>query len=82
MKKSLEEWKNLSADEKKSWNMKAKGEPMSEDASNGEKSEKIINDANGNSDKGPVKSLDEVKAKANNSAQNTKSKLAAFAFQK
>ena len=82
MKKSLEEWKNLSADEKKSWNMKAKGDQMSEDASNGEKPEKIMKDANGNSDKGPVKILDELKAKTNSSAQNTKSKLAAFAFQK
>eukprot|EP00112_Aurelia_sp_Birch-Aquarium-sp1_P022414 Seg631.2 transcript_id=Seg631.2/GoldUCD/mRNA.D3Y31 product="WD repeat and HMG-box DNA-binding protein 1" protein_id=Seg631.2/GoldUCD/D3Y31 len=82
VKKSLEEWKNLPADEKKSWNMKAKGEPISGDASNGEKSEKIVNEANGSSDKGHVKSLDEVKAKTNASAQNTKSKLAAFAFQK
>ena len=62
--------------------MKAKGETISEDASNGEKPEKLINEANGLSEKGSVKSLDEVKAKTNNSAQNTKSKLAAFAFQK
>ena len=80
--KSLEEWKSLSAEEKKTWNAKAKGEcGKNESLSGTHKS--IIVDANENdAGKNKIKTLNEVKEKTKQSTNSSKSKLAGFAFKK
>lgn len=74
--KSLEEWKSLSADEKKTWNCKAKNESGKDGKCN--ETQKIANmNVNSNNN-----TINEPIERRNENSLSSRSKLAAFAFKK
>eukprot|EP00795_Rhopilema_esculentum_P013213 gene13213-4031_t len=76
IKKALAEWKQLSGEEKQTWNAKAKNQNGLDDRSK-EKTEKSFEVV-----KSSTKVCSQEKEKIDISTKNSKSKLAAFAFQK
>ena len=76
IKKALAEWKQLSGEEKQTWNAKAKNENGLDDRSK-EKTEKSFEVV-----KSSAKVCSQAREKVDISTKNSKSKLAAFAFQK
>ena len=82
--KSLGQWKSLSADEKKSWNAKAKAkaEGLGHDTEIFAQESKVLDINENCASKKSAPTLQEVKENANQSKNRAKSKLAAFAFKK
>ena len=74
---SLEEWKGLSADEKKTWNDKAAIENLRDESNQNAKEVKKL-DLKSHASTNSVKAICE----ADESTQTAKSKLAAFAFKR
>ena len=80
--KSLEQWKSLSAEEKKSWNAKAMAEGLGNDTKICQQESKILDGNDNCASRKSAPTLQEVKENADQSKNRAKSKLAAFAFKK